>query len=83
MVIKRERDVAAAAAAFGVSVVLVERGTVPKTSSGKIQRRLTRRRYVDGDLTPGRAPFITLARVAVYGIIERFRMRIRELRRSA
>ena len=64
-------------------IVLVERGTVPKTSSGKIQRRLTRRRYVDGDLTPGRAPFITLARVAVYGIIERFRMRIRELRRSA
>ncbi len=31
-------------------VVLVRTGTVPKTSSGKIQRRLCRQQYLDGEL---------------------------------
>jgi acyl-CoA synthetase (AMP-forming)/AMP-acid ligase II len=32
------------------AVVLIPPGEIPKTSSGKIQRGLTRRRYLDGDL---------------------------------
>ncbi|MEV7283491.1 fatty acyl-AMP ligase [Streptomyces sp. NPDC093252] len=31
------------------AVVLVRRGALPKTSSGKVQRRETRRRYVEGE----------------------------------
>ncbi|MEZ4316638.1 MAG: fatty acyl-AMP ligase [Myxococcota bacterium] len=40
-------------------VVFLERGSLPKTSSGKLQRRKTRQQYLDGDLgsegtrTPG------------------------------
>ncbi|MFG3586074.1 fatty acyl-AMP ligase [Streptomyces sp. NPDC047990] len=37
-------------------VVLVHPGTIPKTSSGKIQRRATRTAYLDGTLTPVGAP---------------------------
>ncbi|MGX2992955.1 fatty acyl-AMP ligase [Streptomyces sp. JNUCC 64] len=33
-------------------VLLVRRGALPKTSSGKVQRRLTRRRYLDGEFGP-------------------------------
>jgi fatty-acyl-CoA synthase len=33
-------------------IVLVTPGTLPKTSSGKLQRSLCRRRYHDGQLTP-------------------------------
>jgi fatty-acyl-CoA synthase len=33
-------------------IVLVSPGTLPKTSSGKLQRALCRDRYNDGDLTP-------------------------------
>ena len=33
-------------------IVLVSPGTLPKTSSGKLQRSLCRDRYHDGDLTP-------------------------------
>ncbi|MET8452074.1 fatty acyl-AMP ligase [Streptomyces sp. NPDC005209] len=33
-------------------VVLVHPGTIPKTSSGKIQRRATRAAYLDGTLSP-------------------------------
>ena len=33
-------------------IVLVTPGTLPKTSSGKLQRSLCRRRYRDGQLTP-------------------------------
>ncbi|MGH9027435.1 MAG: AMP-binding protein, partial [Acidimicrobiia bacterium] len=34
-------------------VVLVSPGTLPKTSSGKVQRSLCRTRYLGGDLEPG------------------------------
>ncbi|MFI5809741.1 fatty acyl-AMP ligase [Streptomyces sp. NPDC051643] len=37
-------------------VVLVHPGTIPKTSSGKIQRRATRTAYLDGTLSPVGAP---------------------------
>ncbi|MEU0037483.1 fatty acyl-AMP ligase [Streptomyces sp. NPDC006333] len=37
-------------------VVLVQPGTIPKTSSGKIQRRATRTAYLDGTLSPVGAP---------------------------
>ncbi|WP_432033385.1 fatty acyl-AMP ligase [Streptomyces antibioticus] len=37
-------------------VVLVHPGTIPKTSSGKIQRRATRAAYLDGTLAPVDAP---------------------------
>ena len=33
-------------------VVLVRRGALPKTSSGKVQRRRCRRQYLDGTLSP-------------------------------
>ncbi|MFJ4686555.1 fatty acyl-AMP ligase [Streptomyces sp. NPDC088789] len=40
------------------AIVLVRRGALPKTSSGKVQRRETRRRYLDGEFeaTPTHAP---------------------------
>jgi acyl-CoA synthetase (AMP-forming)/AMP-acid ligase II len=37
-------------------VVLVQPGTIPKTSSGKIQRRASRTAYVDGTLAVITAP---------------------------
>ncbi|MFD9002594.1 fatty acyl-AMP ligase [Streptomyces sp. NPDC059582] len=37
-------------------VVLVHPGTIPKTSSGKIQRRASRAAYLDGTLSPVGAP---------------------------
>jgi fatty-acyl-CoA synthase len=61
-------------------VLLVAPGTVPKTSSGKIQRGLTRKRYLDNDLNPGRKPFVTLARFAFYEAVERVRTGIKRLR---
>lgn len=54
-------------------VVLVEPGTVPKTSSGKIQRDLMRRRYRTGDLKPGRPSLFTMVRLKVATTIERVR----------
>ncbi|MBS9536051.1 fatty-acid--CoA ligase, partial [Mycobacterium sp. M1] len=33
------------------ALMLVEQGTIPTTSSGKIQRRATRQRYLDGEFT--------------------------------
>lgn len=33
-------------------VLLVRRGSLPKTSSGKVQRREARRRFLDGDFVP-------------------------------
>ncbi|MHB9857122.1 fatty acyl-AMP ligase [Streptomyces sp. YIM S03343] len=33
-------------------VLLIRRGVLPKTSSGKVQRRLCRKRYLAGDLPP-------------------------------
>ena len=34
------------------TIALIERGTLPKTTSGKIQRNLTRRLLIEGKLTP-------------------------------
>ncbi|SOD90275.1 fatty acyl-AMP ligase [Streptomyces sp. Ag109_G2-15] len=39
-------------------VVLVQPGTIPKTSSGKIQRRATRTAYLDGTLSVVTAPAV-------------------------
>lgn len=46
-------------------ILLVEPGTVPKTSSGKIQRDLMRRRFLSGDMKPGRPSLFTLVRLKV------------------
>jgi fatty-acyl-CoA synthase len=61
-------------------IFLVALGTVPKTSSGKIQRGLTRKRYMANDLTPGRKPLATLARFAFYEIVERVRTGLKRIR---
>ncbi len=57
------------------AVVLVEPGTVPKTSSGKIQRDLMRKRYASGDLKAGRATLMTFVRLRVAQTLERVRTR--------
>lgn len=44
-------------------VVLVAPGTIPKTSSGKRQRSLTRQRYLDDTLVPQRTGKLKLAQV--------------------
>lgn len=46
-------------------VVLVAGGTVPKTSSGKIQRDLARKRYMKNDLERGGTSLATLARLKI------------------
>ncbi|MGC5033770.1 AMP-binding protein, partial [Micromonospora sp. DT229] len=49
----------AVSAAHGIAlhdVLLVRAGAVPRTSSGKIQRRECARRYRDGELPPARPP---------------------------
>ena len=56
-----------------LAIVLVAPGTVPKTSSGKLQRDLMRRRYRAGDLRPGRPSLFTLVRLNVGSTIERVR----------
>jgi len=57
-----EADLIAAARAaiaqthqLGADVVLVRSGSIPKTTSGKLQRRLVRQRYLAGELTEWRA----------------------------
>lgn len=54
-------------------VVLVGPGTVPKTSSGKIQRDLMRRRYVANDMKSGKASILTKVRLKVAQTLERVR----------
>jgi acyl-CoA synthetase (AMP-forming)/AMP-acid ligase II len=54
-------------------VVLVGPGTVPKTSSGKIQRDLMRKRYVAGDMKAGAASLMTKVRLKVAQTLERVR----------
>jgi acyl-CoA synthetase (AMP-forming)/AMP-acid ligase II len=44
------------------SILIVRRGTLPKTSSGKVQRRACKRRYENGELAAAVAP--ALAREA-------------------
>lgn len=56
-------------------VVLVGPGTVPKTSSGKIQRDLMRRRFVAGDMKSGQAGLMTKVRLKVAETLERVRTR--------
>ena len=59
-------------------VALVERGAVPKTSSGKLRRDECRMRYLTGKLTPPARPnWWLLARIAMFRTIPR---RIRLLR---
>lgn len=54
-------------------VVLVDAGTVPKTSSGKIQRDLMRKRYLAGDMRSGAASVFTKVRLKVAETVERVR----------
>ena len=54
-------------------VLLVDPGVVPKTSSGKIQRDLMRKRYKTGDLRRGRPSIVTLARLKLHQTVERIR----------
>lgn len=56
-------------------VVLVAPGTVPKTSSGKIQRDLMRRRYRAGDMKGGQGTLMTKVRLKVAETLERVRTR--------
>ncbi|MBL4845258.1 MAG: fatty acyl-AMP ligase [Planctomycetes bacterium] len=56
-------------------IVLVSPGTVPKTSSGKIQRDLMRKRYLTGDLRPGRPSLFTLVRLKVATTVQGVRSR--------
>ncbi len=51
-------------------VVLVPVGTVPKTSSGKIQRDLARKRYLKNDLERNGASIATLARLKIAQVME-------------
>ncbi|RMG12252.1 MAG: fatty acyl-AMP ligase [Planctomycetota bacterium] len=55
------------------AIVLVEPHTVPKTSSGKIQRDLMRKRYTSGDLRPGRPSLFTLLRLRLSATLQRVR----------
>jgi acyl-CoA synthetase (AMP-forming)/AMP-acid ligase II len=65
-------------------VSLVSPGTVPKTSSGKIQRDLARKRYVAGELERGGASIAMLARLKLAQIVEGLRrFGLRGLRRMA
>jgi hypothetical protein len=54
-------------------VVLVGPGTVPKTSSGKIQRDLMRRRFLQNDLRGGQASTWMMVRLKVAETLERVR----------
>lgn len=56
-------------------VVLVGPGTVPKTSSGKIQRDLMRKRYQAGDMKSGQATLMTKVKLKVAETLERVRTR--------
>lgn len=54
-------------------VVLAEPGTVPKTSSGKIQRDLAKKRYIAGELAPVGTKISTLARLKIAQVVENIR----------
>ena len=54
-------------------VLLVQLGTVPKTSSGKIQRDLMRKRYRKGNLKPERPSVVTLLRLKVATTLQQVR----------
>ena len=63
-------------------VKLVSPGAVPKTSSGKIQRDLARKRYIAGELERGGASLAMLARLKLAQIVEGLRrFGLRGLRR--
>jgi acyl-CoA synthetase (AMP-forming)/AMP-acid ligase II len=54
-------------------ILLVSPGSVPKTSSGKIQRDLARKRYLEGSLERGGASIATLARLKLAQVVEGLR----------
>jgi fatty-acyl-CoA synthase len=58
-------------------VVLVKRGSVPKTSSGKLRRDECRTRYQTGRLMPPPRPsWLVLARIAMFRLLPRFVRRV-------
>ena len=58
-------------------VVLVKRGSVPKTSSGKLRRDECRMRYQTGRLTPPARPnWSVLVRIAMFRLLPRIAQRL-------
>ncbi|MDZ7778418.1 MAG: hypothetical protein U5R14_00585 [Gemmatimonadota bacterium] len=64
-------------------VVLVERGTIPKTSSGKRQRSRCREQYLEGRLHPGGGGKLRLVRVLLRSLAGHARLWGRGLRRGS
>jgi 1-acyl-sn-glycerol-3-phosphate acyltransferase len=87
---ERERIVREVIAAVGGEigtppdqVLLVPPRTIPKTSSGKLQRREARARYIKGDLVQRRRPgWLELAAVAVPSLARRAMARARIIARG-
>jgi acyl-CoA synthetase (AMP-forming)/AMP-acid ligase II len=81
-----ERVVAAVGEAYGLNVdevALVEAGTLPKTSSGKRQRNLTRQRYLTDQLVPDKTGKLGIAKVFVRsatGLLQLFARRVTQRR---
>lgn len=75
------RITAAVLASTGIrpaEVVILEPGTLPRTSSGKLQRREALRRHLGGELTPPRRVTPAL----LLGAVARSSLAFRGLRRS-
>ena len=83
-----ERVVSAIAEAHGLNVdevALVEAGTLPKTSSGKRQRGLTRQRYLADQLVPDRTGKLGIAKVfarSATGLLQLFARNVAQGRRE-
>jgi amino acid adenylation domain-containing protein len=58
-------------------VLFLKAGTVPKTSSGKIQRRATRALYLDGTLEPLESSRLAAEPAAAEGVLDRETLRAR------
>ncbi len=83
-----ERVVSAIGEAYGLNVdevALVEAGTLPKTSSGKRQRNLTRQRYLADQLVPDKTGKLGIAKVFVRsatGLLQLFARNVTQGRRE-
>jgi 1-acyl-sn-glycerol-3-phosphate acyltransferase len=66
------------------AIELVRPQSIPKTSSGKLRRSETRRRYLEGDLgKKQQAPWLQIARLAVRGAFPRGWLAVRRGARKA
>jgi 1-acyl-sn-glycerol-3-phosphate acyltransferase len=65
-------------------IELVRPQSIPKTSSGKLRRGETRRRYLEGDLgKKQQAPWVQIARLAIRGSLPRGWLALRRAARGA